>query len=426
MSSLSLEELKSRAQMFVVQIVQGDFAIAIKTFDDHMKTTFNEAKLQESWQNIIEEAGSLIQLAPILTKEMDGYKIVVIRCNFQIFGIDVQVVFNEKAQISGLNFIPIQMAYNPPEYVDESAFHEVEVTVGEGKWALPGTLTIPNGSGPFQGLILVHGSGPNDRDETVGPNKTFRDLAWGLASKGIAVLRYDKRTFKHAKKLTPDMIVNMTVKEEVIDDALLAIQLMRKTEFIDSNRIFLLGHSLGATIAPRIGEKDTKLTGLIIMAGITRPLEDTILDQFTYIYSLTETITDQQKAELETLKAKVQKLKDPELSNTLTTQDMPLGIPVIYWRDLKENNPLDAVKNLSMPILILQGGRDYQVLKTKDYEGWKTALNRSKNATFKLFTRLNHLFIAGEGISTPQEYSFEGHVDKEVVDTIIQWIKDID
>ena len=426
MSTLSLEELKSRAQMFVVQIVKGDFATATKTFDDQMKTTFNEAKLQESWQNIVEEAGSLIQLAPILTKEMDGYKIVVIRCNFQIFGIDVQVVFNEKAQISGLNFIPIQMAYNPPEYVNESAFHEVEVTVGEGKWALPGTLTIPNGSGPFPGLILVHGSGPNDRDETVGPNKTFRDLAWGLASKGIAVLRYDKRTFKHAKKLTPDMIVNMTVKEEVIDDALLAIQLMRKTEFIDSNRIFLLGHSLGATIAPRIGEKDTKLAGLIIMAGITRPLEDTILDQFTYIYSLTETITDQQKAELETLKAKVQKLKDPELSNTLTTQDMPLGIPVIYWRDLKENNPLDAVKNLSMPILILQGGRDYQVLKTKDYEGWKTALNRSKNATFKLFTRLNHLFIAGEGISTPQEYTVEGHVDKEVVDTIIQWIKDID
>ncbi len=426
MSSLSFEELKSRAQMFVVQILKGDFATATKTFDDQMKTTFNEAKLQESWQNIVEEAGSLIQLAPILTKEMEGYKIVVIRCNFQIFGVDVQVVFNEKAQISGLNFIPIQMAYNPPEYVDESAFHEVEVTVGEGKWALPGTLTIPNGSGPFPGLILVHGSGPNDRDETVGPNKTFRDLAWGLASKGIAVLRYDKRTFKHAKKLTPDMIVNMTVKEEVIDDALLAIQLMRKSEFIDSNRVFLLGHSLGATIAPRIGEKDTKLAGLIIMAGITRPLEDTILDQFTYIYSLTDTITDQQKAELETLKAKVQKLKDPELSNTLTAQDMPLGIPVIYWRDLKENNPLDAVKNLSMPILILQGGRDYQVLKTKDYEGWKTALNRSKNATFKLFTRLNHLFIAGEGISTPQEYTVEGHVDKEVIDTIIQWIKDID
>lgn len=338
------------------------------------------------------------------------------------FDIDVKVVFNQQGQISGLNFMPVQTVYTPPEYVNESAFKEVDVTVGEGKWALPGTLTIPDGSGPFPGVVLVHGSGPNDRDETIGPNKTFRDIAWGLASQGVAVLRYDKRTFKHAKQFTPDLVEKMTVKEEVIDDALLAIQLMRQSEGIDPKRVFLLGHSLGATVAPRIAQQEQGPAGLIIMAGITRTLEDTILDQFTYLYGLKGTMTDGQKAEIEALKAKVARLKDPEISENISPQDLPLGIPVAYWMDLRDHNALDAVKTLNMPILILQGERDYQVLKTKDFEGWKTALNHKKNATFKIFPKLNHLFIAGEGKSNPQEYLIEGHVDEDVINFIVQWI----
>ncbi|MGZ7119497.1 MAG: alpha/beta hydrolase family protein, partial [Methanobacterium sp.] len=275
------------------------------------------------------------------------------------------------------------------------------------------------------GIVMVHGSGPNDRDETIGPNKPFRDLAWGLASKGIAVLRYDKRTFVHAKELTPDLVQKITVKEEVIDDAILAIQLMRQIEKIDPKRIFLLGHSLGATVAPRIGKKDQALAGLIIMAGITRSLEDTILDQYTYLYSLSGTMTDVQKAELEALKEKVDRVKDPELSDDTPSRDLPLGVPVAYWKDLRDNDPSDAVKSLSMPILILQGERDYQVLQTDDFEGWKKALNNRKNATFKIFKGLNHLFIAGEGKSTPQEYLVEGHVDVDVIDFMVSWIENV-
>ena len=425
MDQLSFEDLKARAQMFVGQLLQADFKAAVSRFDEQMKNAFSEAKLQESWQSVIAEAGTLLQLTPTRTTEMEGYKIVFIKCSFQRLDIDVQVAFNEQGQISGLNFMPVQTIYSPPEYVNKSAFHEVDVTIGEGKWALPGTLTLPNGSGPFQGIVLVHGSGPNDRDESIGPNKTFRDLAWGLASNGIAVLRYDKRTFKHAKQLTSDLVEKMTVNEEVIDDALLAVQLMRQTESIDSKRVFLLGHSMGATLAPRIGQQDQALAGLIIMAGITRPLEDTILDQFTYLYSLSGTMTEQQKAELETLKEKVARLKDPEISDNISPKDLPLGIPVNYWLDLRDHKPLEAVKTLKMPLLIIQGERDYQVLKTKDFESWKTALKHRSNVTFKLFPKLNHLFIEGEGKSTPQEYMIEGHIDEDVINTIEQWIVNI-
>lgn len=419
----SFEDLKEKAQNFIELLLKGDFTSAANGFDDQMKIARDESKLQETWINTISDVGALLRLNPTQTVEAEGYKIVTIRCDFQRAIIDVRIVFNEQRQISGLNFIPTNIEYNAPEYVNKSAFHETDVTVGVGKWATPGILTEPDGIGPFPGIVLVHGSGPNDMDETIGPNKPFRDLAWGLASKGIAVLRYDKRTFTHGKQLSPDQVENMTVKEEVMDDALLAINLMRKTEGIDPKNVFLLGHSLGATLAPRIAQQDTELAGIIITAGMTRSIEEAILDQFTYLYNLNGNITEEQKAELQNLKDKVEKLKDPKFIENISRQDLPLGMPVDYWKDLHNYRPLDIVKTLNIPILILQGERDYQVLASKDFKGWKDTLNHRENVEFKLFPKLNHLLMTGEGKSTPQEYTVGGHVEKEVINSIIRWIK---
>jgi hypothetical protein len=133
---------------------------------------------------------------------------------------------------------PKPVAYQPPAYAVPSSFHEKNVTVGAGtEWALPATLTLPVGNGPFPAIVLVHGSGPNDRDETQGPNRPFQDLAWGLASQGIAVLRYDKRSRVHPGKLTA--LANLTVKDETIDDALAAVALLRETPEIDPKRKML-------------------------------------------------------------------------------------------------------------------------------------------------------------------------------------------
>ncbi|MGO9387538.1 MAG: alpha/beta hydrolase family protein, partial [Methanobacterium sp.] len=194
---------------------------------------------------------------------------------------------------------------------------------------------------------------------------------------------------------------------------------------IDSKRVFLLGHSLGATVAPRIALQDPDLAGLIILAGITRPLEDTILDQFTYLYNLEGEMTDQQKADLESLKVKVDRVKELKISDNIPPEDLPLGIPLAYWVDLNNNRTSDAVKNLIIPVLVLQGERDYQVSSTKDFEGWKTALKFNEKATFKLFPYLNHLFITSKSKSTPQEYAVEGHVDGDVINVITEWIEEV-
>jgi dienelactone hydrolase len=267
---------------------------------------------------------------------------------------------------------------------------------------------------------LVHGSGPQDRDETVGRNKPFRDLAWGLASQGIAVLRYDKRTLTHAARFaTPKE--PLTVKEEVIDDVLAAVALLHKNKAVDAKRIFVLGHSLGGILAPRIGKEAPDVAGLIILAGATRPLEDLILEQHTYLLSLDGPPSADGKAELEKIKAVVARIKDPKLSPEAPAAEL-FGGSGAYWLSLRDYHPAETARTLKQPLLILQGERDYQVRMT-DFDGWKKALAERKDAELKSYAKLNHLFVEGEGAGTPAEYDSVGHVSKEVVDDVAAWIK---
>jgi dienelactone hydrolase len=198
---------------------------------------------------------------------------------------------------------------------------------------------------------------------------------------------------------------------------------LRQMPGVDSGGIYVLGHSLGATLAPRIGQQDPSISGLIIMAGMTRPLEDTILDQYTYLYSLSGTMDDGQKAELEQLKAKVRRVKDPNLSDQVPARDLPLNLHPAYWLSLRGYQPAEVAKSLGMRIFVLQGGRDYQVAEAGDFPAWQKALREKGNATLKLYPKLFHLFFAGEGPSTPQEYMIEGHISDEVIRDIAGWIK---
>lgn len=428
-TSASAEKLVPAAQAFVEQMAKGDFAAATSSFDSAMKSAAPEATLKGIWGQLIAKMGAYQKQVGSHTGEVQGYQVVFITTQFEQGTIDIRVVFDKQGKISGMQFVPAGSSsatpqpYNPPAYVNTASFHEVDVTVGSGEWALPGTLALPNGNGPFRAVVLVHGSGPNDRDETIGPNKPFRDLAWGLASQGIAVLRYDKRTLVYGSKFTPEQIAKLTVKEETTDDALAAVQLLRQRQDIDPQHVYVLGHSLGAMMAPRIGQQDPSLAGLIIMAGPTRPLEDVILDQVQYLDGLKGTPTPQQQKDLEDLKAAVARVKDPSLSDQVPSKDLPLGISAAYWLDLRGYQPAEVAKTLAMPVLVAQGGRDYQVSPTKDFPGWESALAGKANATLKLYPSLNHLFISGDGASTPDEYTVAGHVSQELVDDLSRWLK---
>jgi dienelactone hydrolase len=316
---------------------------------------------------------------------------------------------------------PKAAEYHPPDYAVSASFGEQQVTVAAGtEWALPATLTLPTGKGPFPAVVLVHGSGPNDRDETLGPNKPFQDLAWGLGSQGIAVLRYEKRTFAHRAKSAT--LANITVKEETVDDALAAVALLRRTPNIDPKRIFVLGHSLGGMLVPRIGLADRgDIAGFVIFAGATRPLEDEWVRQYEYIYGLDGQLTSKEQAEIDNYKRQATRIKQLTTADA-TRKELLLYVPPSYWLDLRGYSPATAALKLKQPLLILQGERDYNV--TMDaFHDWQRALAKRADATFKSYPKLDHLFLEGTGPATDADYVRPRNIPKYVVDDIAAWIK---
>lgn len=271
------------------------------------------------------------------------------------------------------------------------------------------------GAGPFPAVVLLQGSGPSDRDETQGPNKPFRDLAWGLGSRGIAVLRYDKRSNVHNARFAA--LPRITVREEIVDDALAAVALLRRTGKIDPRRVYVLGHSLGGTVAPRIGKADPAIAGLIVMAGLTRPLGATMVDQLTYLAELDGAVSEDEKKQIDAVREEVRRIEGLKEGAT----GMVLQAPASYWLDLRGYDPAGTAKQLAQPLLILQGGRDYQVTM-EDFQGWQKALAGRKDVTFKSYPKLNHFFLEGEGRSTPLEYAKAGHVAQAVIEDIAGWI----
>lgn len=311
-----------------------------------------------------------------------------------------------------------------PPYATPANYSERTVQVGQAPWRLPGTLSWPTPPvagkvAPRAALVLVHGSGPRDRDETVGPNKPFRDIATALASRGIVVLRYDKRTLAY-REATERSRERLTSKEETIDDALAAIALLRREAGVDARRIFVLGHSLGGYLLPRIARADGKLAGLIFMAANSRPFEQVLRAQFDFLAGLDGKVNEHEakrRAKLETKIARLARMK-PSTPRAL----LPLGLSAAFWLDLKAPTPRALVRQLRLPMLFLQGERDYQVTLV-DLAGWQRALAGRKNVRFRRYPRANHLLLDNPGKPHPREFQRPGYVTKQAIVDIIEFIK---
>jgi len=421
--AVSDQEAIEVADRFAQALIdEQDFAGATSDFDATMQNVMPEQQLEETWTALIAQVGMYQgRTNTYVADTIDQYIRVAVPLTFEQAELIMRVVIDStNGLISGLFFVPAA-EYTPPAYADTDTFEESEVNVGAGgEWELPGTLTMPKGDGPFAAVVLVHGSGPNDRDETIESNKPFKDLAWGLASRGIAVLRYDKRSRVYGAQLAA--INDLTVKDEVIDDALAAVELLRQTDKIDAQGVYVLGHSLGGMLAPRIAVADSDIAGLIILAGTTRPLEDVIIEQTEYLASLSENTSLEAQRQIEAIQQAVAQVK------ALTPDDagqpgLIIGAPATYWLDLRTYDPAATATQLSIPMLILQGERDYQVTLT-DFAGWQAALSSRSDVQLKTYAALNHLFIAGEGPSTPTEYATPGNVEEMVIEDIATWINE--
>lgn len=302
-----------------------------------------------------------------------------------------------------------------------------KILIGENtKYPLNGLLTLPeNITEPVPAVVFVHGSGSSNMDEKVGQLTPFKDLAEGLANKGIASIRYDKRSFAHGLKMVRDKSTIITVKEETIDDAILATELLKKDSRIDSHNIFIIGHSMGGMLAPRIDSEGGKYKGLIIMAGTPRKLEDVMLEQNEAVLSSTKGLVNwivrKQVAKLSGLFSGLYELSDEEAKK----KKVMGGTTLYYFKEMGEHSVADYLATTKKPMLIVQGEKDFQVSVEKDFNEYKRLLNDKTNVEFRLYENLNHAFVNylySDILKAKQEYNTERHIGEEVISDIADWI----
>ncbi|MBO4819260.1 MAG: alpha/beta fold hydrolase [Firmicutes bacterium] len=302
-----------------------------------------------------------------------------------------------------------------------------KIIVGEGtEYPLNGLLTLPDDiSKPVPAVVMVHGSGPSNMDERVMQITPFKDLAEGLAKRGIASIRYDKRTFAHSKKLMKNLGKEMTVKEETIDDAILAAKLLKEDPRILPDGVFILGHSMGAMLAPRIDAEGADAAGLILMAGTPYRLEDIVVRQLKQTSksgnSLMKWIVGLEDKMYSKKFDNLYELSDEEAKN----KKFAGGITLYYFKEMGQKTAADYLLENEKPCLIMQGEKDFQVLANDDFKEFKELLAKRQHTVFKLYPDLNHVFVKAiysDILKASKEYGTERHIGENVIDDISKFI----
>lgn len=415
---------KQLARNFIEKYYALEFDYCYAQFDTTVQKQFPKDLFKQAYSQTEFRYGKFVKILETTLAEEQGYHLTSTVIEHEKGKYIMQITYFDNKKIIGFFFKPYtdpkesNSGYKIPNYADTSKFSIVNLKFGE-KYKLDAKLTLPKVSQKVPALILVHGSGPNDMDETIGPNKPFKDIAYGLATNGIAVLRYNKRTFQYNNEMA--LIRNeITLYEETIEDVIFAFNSLKSRPEIDSTKILILGHSLGGLAIPKIAQLIPSANGFILMAAANQPLEDKFLEQYTYISKL----KNNQGIDSTTLKLiaeQVQKVKNQEYGDNIHPETQPLGLSAAYWQYLEKYKPLELITKITKPILVIQGERDYQVTE-KEFNNWESVLESHNNSKFILYPKLNHLFLEGEKQSTPEEYGIPSNIPEYVIIDISEWI----
>ena len=366
--------------------------------------------------------GAPVKIDPAYEGELRGYKLFYVPVAFSAASTDLILVIQDGV-IAGIQ--PGAYSGGKEKTPAESeAFDSIELALPvPGLGELPGILTLPKGEGPFPAVVLIHGSGPNDRDETMGDLKPFRDIAEGLAAEGIAVYRFDKRSYVFSMALAADKTI--TLETESVEDAVNAVQLLAAQDRIDPERILVLGHSMGGNAIPAIAralkEAPAKACGFIMMAASPRPLDELVREQYEYLYSLMPEVTEELQAQKDAVFADLDRLQDVD---ALAENDAVMDVWSSYWKWLAHYDILQAAEEIEQPVLLLQGEEDYQVTMV-DFGIWQEHFGTKANWQLKSYPGLTHVFMEGKKTEGQAAYAGNKKMDARVISDVAEFVNGI-
>ncbi|SHI32843.1 hypothetical protein SAMN02745751_00029 [Dethiosulfatibacter aminovorans DSM 17477] len=412
--NLTDDQLVEMATAYLKDLLEGRY---IDGYNKHphskqMEELLNPEEYEKMFAELKKTSGEFISFNGNEVTILGTYKSVAIGTLFEKQNYNMNVIFDSYGKIGGLNFT----IYTFGEDEVPEGLREADVEFGLEDWKLTGKITLPKEEGVYPLLILVHGSGPNNMNETVGLNEPFKDIAYYLAEKGIAVLRYDKRTYTYQSSIVN--LEEFTVYDETIDDAAEAVKFASSLDYIDSDNIFVLGHSLGAYLMPRIAEVTDDAGGYIMASGIYTSLADIVPYQYEYLVNLDGKVTEEEQKQLDEAIIQSHLMKNPD---DIEEGEIIFGAYKAYWKDLAEYDPVALAEKIEKPVFVLQGDRDYQI-PVSELELLQDTLSQKENFKFKVYEGLNHLLMFGTEKPTPQEYYVENTVYPPLLDDIIDFI----
>ena len=412
-------EYLDRSLGYLEQFVRGEFESFLEDLAGDYHGKVPKALFAQQWSAILQAFGRQERILHSEVSAESDVPVVTVTALHPLRKLNITFTYNTAGAVVcvDLQLLPLDVA---PQATD--VWEERPVQVGQSEKKLNGMLTLPRGNGRPPVVLLLPGSGPNNMDEMVGTggNKPFADLAHGLAEAGIASIRYDKRTYAY-----PEDMALTDVEGEYLEDADAAVKLLLMDERVDGNKIFLLGHSEGGMLGPEVIRRNPSIKGFISFAGTLRRLEDLLLEQTKKMLDHADGLSQEQKRQqLNGIEQAVRQIKtlDPEERET-----MIMGASAAYWNSLNAIDTPALVRQMDIPILIMQGEEDFQVTTDVDYHLWQEVLAGKQNAQFRLYPGLNHLFMEGgtKAVIDLTVYNHQRHMDAQVIRDVALWVKTV-
>jgi uncharacterized protein len=443
------------------QDITGKWNGILKVQGTQLKIVFNISKTDNGYTSTMDSPDQKASGIPTTLTSFENSKLKIVITNAQIefegvLGIDNIIIgnFKQGGQSIPLNLskgtVEKEIIIRPQEPSKPYPYISEEVTFenkGEGI-NLAGTLSLPKKEGIFPAVILITGSGPQNRDEEILGHKPFLVLSDFLTKNGIAVLRFDDRGTALSKG---DYKSATTI--DFSEDVEAALQFLLSRKEINKNKIGLIGHSEGGIIAPIVASKSKDIAFIVLLAGTGIPGDKLLLLQQQLIGKASgisdENLQKSKTSNKEAFKIVKNSTNSEQLKIDLTNymrqslkanpqSEKPQGISDDDFINLQVNqyispwmqyfikfDPALTLEKVKCPVLAINGEKDLQVPPKENLEAIKKALNKggNKKVTTKQISNLNHLFQECK-TGSPKEYSeIEQTFSPIALNEILKWLQ---